>query len=52
VLSRQCFLIEASPKTVVVFGLNACRQLKVPLYLLWIGLDVHPIYWSDALAND
>lgn len=24
---------------------------KVTLYL-WIGLDVHPIYWSDALAVD
>lgn len=24
---------------------------QVTLYL-WVGLDVHPIYWSDALAVD
>jgi len=44
-LSRQGFLIEALSEDCCLFGLYACRQLKVPLYL-WIGLDVHPIYWS------
>lgn len=27
------------------------RAVEVTLYL-WIGPDVHPIYWSDVLAID
>lgn len=42
---------KASKSSRLYLGTTRCRQLKVPLYL-WIGLDVHPIYWSDALAVD